>query len=89
LKEIERIGAFPLQCHGRWRCNDNEIYATPKEKLSRDKTSFDGLPKPHVVRNQQIDTRETQCFPQREELIGIESYPRAERSLKQVSLSRG
>ena len=51
---------------GRWGCNDDKVDATPEQKLTRDKTRLDGLAKPHVVGNQQIDARKAQGFPQGE-----------------------
>ena len=46
------------------------------------------LPRPDVIRNQQVDARQAKRLPERQELIGIEANPRPERCLEEVPVAR-
>ena len=78
---------LPLYRHRRRRSDHDEVHPAPEQELTCDQARFDRLAEADIVRNQQVDARQTQRFAQREKLVGIEPDPRAEWRLKQVTVS--
>src|SRR4051794_36062730 len=64
---------LPLPDHTGGRGDDHEIYAAPKQQLSENQSGLDRLPRPDVIRNQQVHARKAKRLPERQELIGIKA----------------
>src|SRR5205823_6246141 len=89
LKRQTKTGfefVLPLVQHRR-RAADNDLAGLlPQEKLARDQAGFDGFDETDVVRDEQIDARQPQGFPQWFQLVGVKTDARSKGRLEQTRI---
>lgn len=63
---------LPLKQHRRRAGHDDLSHLLAKEQFAGDEAGLNGLAEPHVVSDEQIDTRKKQCLPERFKLVGVQ-----------------
>ena len=80
---------LPLPDHPGRRRDQGEVHPPAKHHLAQDQPGLDGLAGADVVRDQQVDARQAQGLPKRQELVGVEPNSGPERRLKEVPIGSG
>jgi hypothetical protein len=80
---------LPLPNHSSRSSDQNEIDAPAQKHLAQNETCFHCLAGAHIVGDQQVDPRKTQCLAQRQKLVSVLMYASPEGGLEQVSVGSG
>ena len=75
---------LPLVQHRRRTRNDDPVDAAAQQQFARNEPGFDGLAKPDVVGDEQVNARQSERLAQWVELVGVDADAGAERRLKEI-----
>ena len=80
------LGLPLFQNRGRRRDHDG-LDLLAQQQLAGDEAGLDRFSEPRIIRDEQVDPRETECLPQRFHLVGVNLDAGAEGRLEEVRVS--